>query len=237
MIFKNAPHSFIKEIQQFGISPLEEPIAHLSSQLQNTIPQTRIDLVAKIKKLIRQKRIARDEDFRISVVKVLVACLPESKQLICRVIDNPNDPVLKEVHFTLFCYLDEIESTNAPNDFHCLISSLLHEYLLSVRTSSAHAAWMCADLLGDHWDLDEGISILQKVLLNGRFVAGREASLHGLKMAWGRISPKGSAKKTSLINVLRQSAKADRSQHMRNYVRCLAKELRGSLRGNEGERF
>lgn len=152
---------------------------------------------------------------RIGMVRLASALLPESTHLIERWLKDKN---ASEVHFTLFCYLDWVSRQNQFSDQ--VILNMVREYLLAVSSNRGTAAWMAGDLLGDHWKSRSAVDTLIAVALGGRYVAGRQAALHGIRMRMESV-PKGSPEWADLFQCLVRVQRQDRSGPIRSTAEWL----------------
>ena len=105
----------------------------------------------------------QDENTRIALIKILLATLPLSFDIIKTLLNNNSSELdfLKSI-FQTFCFLDQIQNMALEDSQKKDIVALVELYLLNAEKPTAHAAWMAGDLLGDHWNLQESIPILEK---------------------------------------------------------------------------
>lgn len=151
---------------------------------------------------------------RIALIRVLVALLPDSFEVIQTQLNNQSTSYSYEVHFTLFCYLDW--SAELPEaGISKRVLGLVENYLRNVKSTTASAAWMAGELLGNHWDPIEAVPILLLTAETGRYVAGRIGSVHGLAMILRR-SDVEYAVRQRVESLLHQISKHDVSKKVRD---------------------
>ena len=140
-----------------------------------------------------------DEQVRVAMAKLCVALIPFSLEEIAQWLNMRSGRFVYEFHFSLFCYFDEIQNSKRLQPYRARVLSLTEDYLLNIRTENAQAAWMAADLLGDHWKLSKSLPILIKVIRQGKHQAGRNAARHGLVQARDRV--RGEARR-NIVKIL-----------------------------------
>jgi hypothetical protein len=179
-------------------------------------PRERDALFRRVASSLRGPRFVTDTDRRLAAVRFLVAGLPASLPHIRTLLARRRSVWNYEVHFSLFCWLDEVQSqhrfpaSSKKLDRDALF--LVEEYLLVVPRRTAYAAWMAGDLLGDHWRQPDGAVILLRTLRHARFAAGRSGVIHGLVHASANLPPSWAAK---IEKALMEVAKHDRSESVR----------------------
>lgn len=164
------------------------------------------------------------EEVRVVYAKVLVALLPSSERLLSELLAASKVGVFAEIQFSLFCFLDAALTVPVAHTSRAHLLQLLEQYLMAVRSSRAHAAWMAGDLLGDHWPISDSLPILKRAAKHGRFVAGREAAIHGLSHALNRTSKRS---QWEIVQVLKDTCSEDRSSRVRGYADDVLGDLRG----------
>jgi hypothetical protein len=147
-------------------------------------------------------------------VKTLIALLPESAIFIRRWLKKSEGGAVAEVHFTLFCFLDAVQDMSSATAFRREVPKLAFEYLRTVKSWRAHAAWMAAHLLGGHWNARESLRILLEVVKAGRFVAGRGAAVMGLQELHQRKDVPRTDKQR-IVAALDEVGRVDRSRQVR----------------------
>ena len=168
------------------------------------------------------KHHADDEDGRIERVRFLLAALPESAAVVRGLLQRANAPMLKEVHFSLFCFMPEVIEVEAKSAFTRRVPSLVRNYLLHVRDDRALAAWMAADFIGDHWTKEDGLRVLGEVLHRARFAPARIAALHGIRVLFPRLMR---AEQAIIRRMLSRAAKKDGNPAVRRGALALVDEL------------
>jgi hypothetical protein len=203
-------------IESVGISGKD--LADIVDTLQSIPSRERRELYSLCTRGLHTKSLRERDDLRLVAVKVLVALLPDSESTIRSLLREHTSPLVHEVHFSLFCFLDHVPDLPGCAGFAPEIPSLVGRYLEVVRTESGMAAWMAGDLLGDHWDLDESLPVLVRAVRQARFVAGRLGALKGLSSAYDNAKRRG---RGEIKRVLREVAKEDRSRKVRDRAQCV----------------
>jgi len=165
---------------------------------------------------------AHDENVRILLAKGIVALLPDSMTQVEQLL-NSKSREAAEAQFSLFAFLDDAAPRLKRAEDRKKVLRLVLDYLLGAKHNVAWAPWMAGDLLGDHWPFDESTPLLMEAAKHGRFVAGREAALHGISQALERV-PK--QLQWELVGTLKTVAVTDRSARLRRYAQALLTDLR-----------
>lgn len=193
------------------------PVPQLYELLSAWPRPGRSELLQRVGESVRGDGAASDEALRVSLARVLVALLPDSFDMISDLLEWRAGARAYEVHFSLFCFLDDPPAT-ADRQLRDRVATLVEDYLRTVRASTARAAWMAGDLLGDHWVTEEAVPRLIRLATDARFVAGRHGAVHGLAHALPR-----SSKPTQLeiVATIRAVAERDRSARIRRQANYL----------------
>jgi hypothetical protein len=164
---------------------------------------------------------------RIAGAKVLAALMPESLESIRSILRTADDRWWYELHFTLFCFLDDVQSL--PGSFHGSVYQIVKDYIRTARTRTAKAAWMAGDLLGGHWSCEALADDLSELVSTAQHVVGKESAIHGLEQLVDRV---GEHERATIIEALEQIALTDKSEKFRiSAVRDL-----GQVAGRVGQR-
>ena len=177
----------------------------------------KFSLLDKTASALGSRVVVSTEDLRIALVKLAIALLPDSLHLIRAVIIDERNKYDPELRFTLFCFLSEVPDLSIGEEIEGEICSAVSSFLSEVRSKAAQAPWMAGDLLGAHWRAEPGVFALCDVTKRARFVAGREAGIHGLSHALER-SPDF---QDSIRRVLNEIAHGDRSGRVRRYAQAV----------------
>ena len=161
--------------------------------------------------------ITENLDLRIPVVRIVVALMPLSFPLIARWLQ---DKRRREIHFTLFCYLDWINKLPEGDTSRSETLRLVERYLLETDSEAANAAWMAGDLLGDHWPVMESLPVLIRILQLGRYVAGRKAALSGIEIMLNNPNL-GLHDRKRLIAAVKEARSHDRSGQLQSTARSM----------------
>ena len=185
--------------------------------------RSRAHLVAHLGDAMREPRLFDSEESRVAFAKIAIAFLPASAAIIGAVLQRSPTSELGELQFSLFVFLSDAPGFLSRKEMQTL-QQLVEQYLLSVRSRAAQAAWMAGDLLGDHWPLRDSLPILLRTATFAKHAAGREGALHGLAHAIDRASKR---EQWAIADRLRTMARTDRSPAVRRY----AGQVLGPLRG------
>lgn len=198
-------------------------VVKLHKRLANAGALTRRRLVEMAAGLLRDSGVLEAEHSRVLMARLLVALLPDSMEIIGRLLsDTQPDVKSAEMHFSLFVALEELPRLSRGT----LLSEVIpfiERYLLEIREEAAEAAWMAGDLLGDHWPLAIGLPVLVRATREATHDAGREGAIHGLSHALGRVDTRG---QWDIIQVLRRVADSDSSDTVRRYADSVVTDLR-----------
>lgn len=166
----------------------------LRDELATTSHETKGEIVVTCETLLENREFGMVDDNRVSVVKLLVALLPESYGLIRRWMFLSGDIYYHEVQFTLCCFLCDVLSFMPHNEeITTTVLSLVKEYLYAVTSDEAHNAMMAADMLGEHWRGDEGMKVLSEIARQPTDSVGRKAAKGALEYAARRGKKKSNA--------------------------------------------
>jgi hypothetical protein len=189
-----------------------ENVLAVISKLNDSVKR---ELQTVCAQLLDNHQIGKVERERIIVIRILVALLPDSKQIIIRWIREKHNAYSSEVRFTIFCYLDWL--ANIPNGIEASdeILQAVETYLQSVPSNTARAAWMAGDMLGGHWNAVESLPVVKRLVAQGRYAAGRSAGVYSLKELLERPELTAAAR-AQIKNLLTSVARNDRSRLVRS---------------------
>jgi hypothetical protein len=162
----------------------------------------------------------KSEHLRIACVKILIALVPDSTKFILDLINMQSGKFNYEVHFSLFCYLDEVPYLPNGKEFAKDIPKIIETYLSQTKSDISHAAFMACDLLGEHWDIDESLPVLMRIAKLGKYVAGRKNAIFRLGYLLNRIG-KLDPKRELISSLLNDIIKQDHSQFIRELARTI----------------
>ena len=181
------------------------------------------ELFHKIEKILSRELII-SEVKRISIIKLIVALLPEAFSFVERILGHFHNKYDFELQFTLFCYIEwTLELYN--NKFKTQISELLKIYLMNVPKETAYATWMLGELLYNHWPRVESLAIVLYCGKNARYIAGRKVCVKVLSKF---LHDKKKQQNVSITHLLQDLKLNDNSSEIR-YLAKLA--LDGKLTG------
>ena len=170
---------------------------------------------------------------RVGAVKILVALLPHSLAIVRRWLRKPRTKRICDVHFSLFCFLDQIQYWQRLAQARPEVLALVGAYLMRARSDTAQSAWMAGDLLGDHWVLRESLPVLIAAASTARYAAGRAGAIHGLEHALARCSGR---ERTRIEATLQRIASRDGSEAVRLAARAAVGETSSPCRLVSGNR-
>lgn len=206
--------SLMKQLS--GVDSYSTPVKTFIAKVRSISAKDRRRLISVSRRALLESKIesSRAEECRVFATRVLVAGAPMSGTVIEEVLARRKSRRDFENLFSTFCVLEHLCYMPRTRALGKRVLTMVEDFLASVRSNAAQAAWMAGDLLGDHWPEKDAISILKRIAVQGRYAAGREAAVSGLGMAMRkRIS---SAKdKEELMSLLKQVMTNDRSKHVR----------------------
>lgn len=173
---------------------LHDQVNHLSHNEGDT-------LILLCEKLLNDRDYGKVDSNRISVIKLLIALLPNSYYPIKRWLMLEGDNYYYEVQFTLFCFLDDVLSfvPILPEISEDIVNEA-RDYLNRIPSDEAHNAFMAADMLCNHWRGEDGIRSLIDVVQHGPNPVGVKVARASLKDYMEK--KKSSAELSALINNL-----------------------------------
>jgi len=178
--------------------------------------ERQITLIHAADRSLGTRRLGRPKSTRIPLVKLLVAGLPGSAEVVENRLLSGRGRQANEIRFTLLCFLDQLDDWQFANGVGGFVARVIERFLLEVRSNAAHAAWMAGDLLGDHWAQETAVPILMRLATTARFAAGRSGAIHGLSQA---LSGAPAGRAADIAAVLRKVARSDRSARVRASAR------------------
>lgn len=196
-----------------GVDPYLSSVETITNASKLVHKETRGQIISLCFVELSKPEIRKLEVDRVSLVKALVALVPDSFPEIKTLVRDSASTGISEVHFTLFCFLDDIQYVPGGSAILDDVLQLLSEYLLWVRSETGHAPWMAGDLLGDHWSLHTSIPVLCQAARCARYVAGRIGAVHGISHALQRADR---GQKKTLMKLLGEISVSDRSARVRS---------------------
>jgi hypothetical protein len=189
-------------------------IENIRSSLVRLPARRRTRLLKLCEQIFGATPSRKDEVSRVVAAKVMVALLPDSAPAIARWLRIKSGRYIHEVHFSLFCFLDDVQHMSGVGDYVQQALSLVEEFLHVVKSDAAHAAFMAGDLLGEHWETQTAMPVLLRLAKTARYAAGRKAVVHGLGHMLTRI-PAGTDGTQKIAARLKDLAEKDRSEQVR----------------------
>jgi hypothetical protein len=200
---------------QLALDPLVADVSAIARRLDLLGVTMRLQVLRACDAILRDDRCRSKELTRVVIAKILVAGMPHSVGIIRQWLTRTAGSHTQEVHFSLFCYLDEVPRLLGRCRVTRDILLLVERYLMNVRSTAASSAWMAGDLLGDHSTPKTALSVLRRVARRARFTAGRKGAIHGLAHLLKR---RGAAERRAVLATLRIVAANDRSAQVRAYA-------------------
>lgn len=191
-----------------SVTDISNKIEHLGGK------KDRRYLLSLCEQVFGEISLRKDESSRVAAAKIMVALIPDSIDSIRNWINSKSGKNIYEIHFSLFCFLDQVPVLRNGKEFAREIPPLMEDYLLKIKSKSAYAAFMAGDLLGDHWEVSESLPILIRAAKGARFVAGREGAIHGLAQILNRSS-ESDTHRGPIISLLRNIRRHDSSKEVR----------------------
>ena len=198
---------------------LHADVAEIVDVARSLTPDQKRMQIAGIKTMIDSIETRSATDMRVCLVRILVSLLPDALSIITEILNCIDDASWFEVHFTLFCYLDLV-ATSEDSQTRFRILQEIEKYLMNARRDTALATRKAADLLGREFPPEIARPLLIRVIREGPRAIGRYCSLVGLGTSIKRYGIHGEEIRLTK-EVLRNIIQVDRSQR----VRHLAKQL------------
>lgn len=202
-----------------GEDPFEvypDKIASITSSFKSA---DRLRFLKKVTNLLKSDRRRKTEE-RIVGARILVALLPDSLDSIQELLITRSNRWDYELHFTLFCYLDDSQFLPLTERTKSEVLKLIFDYLVSARVNTALAVWMAGHSLGNHWAGDEALGYLQRAAVKGVYAAGRKGALSGLE---DRLKSMLEDQET-ILKTIQDVSIRDSSQELRKRARLLLKK-------------
>lgn len=196
---------FLNENAQYASSSVLDELKKLDQAQQTVIEQCALRVLA-------DQRLRRDEKLRTGAVRLIVALLPKTFPVLEKLLSDFSMSLWYEVHFTAFSSLDRGDLSEADQK---RVLTLVEKYLVNAKSEAGFAAWKAGDILGDEWYGPETVGILERLLSSARYVAGRNAALHGIQHAMNEVQP---AERERLLSLVRKVASEDPSAEVRDYA-------------------
>jgi hypothetical protein len=204
----------------FSVDPHVAPFETIAREAGSLRPPDRHYLLAAVDQGLKRVDCRKSESVRVGLVKIMVALLPESSDIIKRWLLRSTGRFVPEVHFSLFCFLHFARDVPNAEEFCEDIPKLVGDYLAMVKHDTAKAPWMAGDFLGEHWNSQDNLEILLRLAKSAPFVAGREGALHGLS----HLASNGSSQlQGQIIATTKEISRTDKSRRIRKYSQSIAK--------------
>src|SRR5579864_3506472 len=206
---KSKPKKKNKQLSSWGLRFLNENAQYASSSILGELrrlhqPQ-QVTLEQCAVRVLADQSLRLDEKLRAGAVRLIVALLPKTFPVLEKLLSDFSMPLWYEVHFTAFSSLDRSDLGEADRR---RVLALVERYLVNAKSDAGFAAWKAGDILGDEWYAPETVEILERLLSSARYVAGRNAALHGIQHAINEVTP---SEKERLLSIVRRMASEDPS--------------------------
>jgi phytoene dehydrogenase-like protein len=196
------------------------PIPTISQRFGASKRRARNRMVTLLDQTFRNPRALAEESDRVLFTRLAVAFAPESANTIKRALRNFQGKLAYELHFSLFCFLDQSLELNRARSFATQVPEVVARYLQTVPRQTALAAWMAGDLLGDHMPGRKPLSMLCAVAVTAKYAAGRLGAIHGLQHIVDGKKRTGSKR---AILTLSYMARTDKNPKVRKSARLTLK--------------
>ena len=217
--------SFISQLQSFlSLDPYLSDFEAITKKIHVLKEEQRKVLLEICEKAFKEKQVKKNEPTRVACSKILVALVPDSINVIKGLINRLNGKTTYEIHFSLFCFLDNVPDLPNGKAFTEEIPLIVEKYLLNINTETAHAAFMAGDLLGDHWDVNISFPILMKITKDAKYWVGRENAIGGLEHLINKLQ-EDDFKRKLIIDMIKKASKNDRSNHVRVAARIFLNDI------------
>lgn len=167
-------------------------------------------LIKKISRMVIYDEI-KDDKIRIGLIKLLISLMPESFNLIKKILELKRNKYDYELHFTIFCYLDDVTYKETKESLDQL-TRVIVDYMKNIRIETAKAAWMAGHLLGDHWPAKKALPALIEIIQDSKNRVGREAAISGLGELYKKVN---TIEKKKIVDLLQYLVVNDRSKEVR----------------------
>jgi len=157
--------SSLAEIKEFV---MQKPAAYQSNMVETVL------------KNIKEASKIRNKNNRVILVKLILTFLPQTKAEIIKILTQRNSRLDFELHFTIFCFLDQIREIRQSGKRKFNVPEIIEDYLMKIKDNTCQAAWMAGELLGVNWDKKNALTVLKKVFFKAKNKTGKEAGLYGL---------------------------------------------------------
>jgi hypothetical protein len=210
--------------QILGVDPYLTPFENLVDNILRLGTRQRHNLLSICELTFNDTNVRKDEHSRVAAAKLISGLVPDSAGVIRHWLTEKSGKYVYEIHFSLFCFLDQVPTVPYSKEFAREIPSLIENYLMEVKSDSGSAAFMAGDLLGDHWDTKEAIPILIRAAKGARFAAGRHNAVWALGHIYQRIEDQDQARK-NIITLIKEISKRDRSNEVRITARLVIEDV------------
>lgn len=204
-----------------GEDPIKAYVDKIASITHKFSREQQRKLLHKVKYNLLKSDLRRKTIDRIVGSKIIVALLPDSLDSIRELLTTRTDRWSYEVHFTLFCYLEDCQYLPVPKSTKREVLKMIFDYLISARVRTARAAWMAGHLLGDHWEGREALSCLREAAVKGIYAEGRKGALTGLNY---RLKSESGEETALILNTIQKVSVRDPSRKLRTLAGLILEE-------------
>ncbi len=208
-----------------GLNPYLASFLKVAGQIKG-LPESEKDALVSMCEVTLRNPLKRSrEEIRVSAIKVLVALFPRTLENIKFLLEKNSDASVYEVHFSFFCFLDQVPRLTGAENFAFKVPILIADYLDRVKSETAQAAWMAGDLLGDHWEAETAFSVLSRAAEGANSAAGRLGAIHGLSHLVTRLE---SSKRKMVMRLLLEISRSDKSRKVRDFAKLALERPKGN---------
>lgn len=169
--------------QAIGIDCYSVRFSTLLAFVSKMDPESRLRNIALCEEIFSTYALRMNELARVGAAKLIVALLPNSLSTLRKWLEKNRPRSVYEIHFSIFCYLDEVQYFDNLKPFKDIILQLVTAYLMKSKGDQALAYWMAVDLVADHWNLRDSLMPLLAVAENAMFQTTRLAAIRALEKA------------------------------------------------------
>jgi hypothetical protein len=187
-------------------------VRQIKKMAQRLPDSTKMQMIALCGRILRHPNIGqkRYKTIRIGTVKTLLSYWPGSMADIRRLLKKHTRSADYEVHFTIFCFLDELPNINTVREDKEHLLELIKRYIVDSQSDRGLSLWKAAEMLGWHWRLKDALPILIEACIESRGIHSREAGLEGLGYVLKRPDLDIATRK-KILSLLERTVKEDKS--------------------------
>lgn len=194
------------------LDPRTADLRALAEALREVDGCARDQMCHDLARRLNDPTCARNEDDRVASVKLLLALLPASTNIVVDCLSRHESMLDCEIQFSLFCFMDRLESVPEAKSVWQQVPEMASRYIERAKSDPCNAVWMAADLLGGHLPLAVGLPSLQRLSTKPLSAEGASALVHGIAEAVRRAE---GGDRSALIDMLSAMALTSSSVRVR----------------------